>query len=163
MRRYFQQQLGVFGVWVRAHQRLLVVLVIAACLFPATARAVGLGDILSLFNTITGTIQGEIGGALSGIQLLGADRIKFHQNVLWPLSGITRVKGFVNSTMGRYQTVMWQIQGLRANSATLTNPLQLESLLRSGRSVDINQLQADMPQCTTPLRAKRTPERFSEI
>ena len=48
-----------------AHSRLLAILIIALCLLPATARAAGLSDILSLFETITSTLQNAIGGALT--------------------------------------------------------------------------------------------------
>ena len=47
---------------------LAVLAVIALCLLPTTARAAGIADILTLLQTITSTLQGAIGGALSEIQ-----------------------------------------------------------------------------------------------
>src|SRR5258707_140893 len=56
--RNFQHRLNRSRRW-------LFVIVITLCLIPSTTRADGVGDILSLFHTITSTLQGPIGGALS--------------------------------------------------------------------------------------------------
>jgi hypothetical protein len=126
---------------IARHRRIFAVLVIAVCLLPATARAAGLGDIVSLLNTISSTIQHEIGGALSGIQAINSKINEFHQEVIWPLARINQARNFVTSTIGRYRNLMWQIQGLQTISATLANPSQLESLFRSADGGSINRLQ----------------------
>jgi len=143
MKQYFSQAFESLKTRIGAKRRFLVVVSLVICLLPVTGRAAGVGDILSLLNTITSTIQGAIGTALAGIQLISADRGKFHQEVIWPLAGINRTKTFVNSTIGRYQPAMWQIFALRANSATLTNPSQLESIMRGGQGADIARLQSN--------------------
>ncbi len=53
-------------------RRWLFVAVITLCLIPSTTRADGIGDILSLFHTITSTLQGPIGGALSEMRKVSA-------------------------------------------------------------------------------------------
>lgn len=154
MKRHVLQTLKCLWDWTKRRRRALAALTIAVCLLPASARAVGLGDILSLFNAITKVIQGPIGGALSQIQATSADRNKFHQNTIWPIAGLNRARSFVNSTLGRYQSVMWQIHTLRTNSATLTNPSQLESLMRAGQVADIDQIQGQYFTVYSPIPAE---------
>src|SRR5712664_3451837 len=107
-------------------QRLLAVLVVALVLAPTAARAAGVGDILSLFQTITSTFQGPIGGALSEMRKLSAAVNSFRQQIIWPLALINQARGFVSATRARYSGVMSQIEGIKNNSATLAVPMQLE-------------------------------------
>jgi len=69
---------------LRTRKRWLVVIV-ALCLIPSTARAAGLGDIISLLKTITSTIQGAIAGHLNEIQNLQSLLNRFRQQTIWPL------------------------------------------------------------------------------
>ena len=126
----------------RSNKRLLLVAVLVLCLLPATARAAGISDILSLFQTITSTLQNAIGGVLSGIQTLNSAINNFRQQVIWPVAMINQAKGFVNSTRAQYGNLMFQIQDIKNNSASLVNPSQLESAFRSGQAGTIQQLQA---------------------
>ena len=162
MKWQFSQTIQPLRTWNRPSRRLVAALVIAFCLLPTTAHAVGLGDILSLLKTITSTIQDAIGGALSGIQAISADRDKFHQEVIWPVAGINRARAFVGSTIGRYQSSMWQIHTVRTNSATLTNPSQLESLMRGGQSANINQFQEKYARVYSAVPVTQAPGPFSE-
>ena len=122
-------------------KRLVAAAVIALCLLPPTASAAGLVDILSLLKTITSTLQGAIGGALSGIQTLNSAINNFRQQVIWPVAEINQTKGFVNSIRGQYGNLMSRIQTVRNNSATLGNPSQLETVFRSGKAPNIAQMQ----------------------
>lgn len=125
----------------RGSVRFVLVVVIALGLLPATANAAGVGDILSLLKTITSTLQGAIGGPLSGIQTLHSTINSFRQQVIWPLAEINQAKAFVNSTRAQYGSLMTQIQSVRNNSATLGNPTQLETVFRSSQAPNIAQLQ----------------------
>ena len=122
-------------------KRVAAAVVIALCLLPPTATAAGVGDILSLIKTITSTLQGAIGGALSGIQTLNSTINNFRQQVIWPLAEINQARAFVNSTRAQYGSLMTQIQAVKNSSATLTNPSQLESVFRSAQAPNIAQLQ----------------------
>jgi hypothetical protein len=123
------------------NKKWVFLLVLAVLLAPPSARAVGITDILTLFKTITSTIQGAIGGALSGIQNLNATINSFRQQTIWPLAQLNQVRAFVTSTRAQYGGLMFQIQAIRNNSATLTNPSQLESLFRNGQSGSLGQFQ----------------------
>lgn len=118
-----------------------LLLVLAVLLEPPSARAIGIGDILTWFKTITSTIQGAIGGALSGIQNLNSTINNFRQQTIWPLTQLNQARAFVTSTRAQYGGLMFQIQAMKNNSATLTNPSQLETLFRNGQSGSIGQLQ----------------------
>jgi hypothetical protein len=94
-----------------------------------------------LIKTITSTIQGGIGGALGGIQTLHNMVNNFRQHIIWPLDQLNQARVFVTSTRTRYGGLMFQIQAIRNNSATLRNPSRLESLVRNGQSGAIGQFQ----------------------
>jgi hypothetical protein len=119
----------------------LLLLVLAVLLAPPAARAAGMGNILSLLKAITSTIQGAIGGALSGIQNLNSTINNFRQRIIWPLDQLTQSRAFVSSIRAQYGGLMFRVQSIRNNSATLTNPSQLESLFRNGQSGSIGQFQ----------------------
>ena len=132
--RHLQARLG-------RGKRLLAVFLIALLLLPGTARAAGLTDIITLLTTVTSTIQNAIGGVLTGIQTLNSTINDFRQQVIWPVTALNQTRAFVHSTLTQYQTLMSQIHAIRNNSATLTNPTQLESLFRSAQGGSIAQLQ----------------------
>jgi hypothetical protein len=122
-------------------KRRLLLLLLAILLVPPAARAAGLGDILTLIKTITSTIQGTIGGALGGIQTVHNMLNNFRQQIIWPLDQLNQARAFAAATQAQYGGLMFQIQAIKNNSATLTNPSQLESLFRNGQPGSIGQFQ----------------------
>ena len=132
-------------------RRWLFVAVIALCLVPSNTRADGIGDILSLFHTITSILQGPIGGALSEMRKVSAAVNKFHQEIIWPLSLINQTRSFVSATRAHYTGLMSQIEGLKNNSATLALPMQLESMFRGAQSGSISQIPAIYTQVYQPV------------
>jgi hypothetical protein len=125
--------------WSRG-KRWALVLVIALFLIPSNTRAAGVGDILSLLQTITSTLQGSISGTLSEMRNLSAAVNNFHQQIIWPLALINQTRAFVSATRAHYAGLMSQIQGIKNNSATLVVPMQLESMFRGGQSGPMSQL-----------------------
>ena len=128
-----QHRLSQGGRWVFA-------IVILACLTPPGVRASGIGDILSLFQTITHTLQGPIGGALGEIQKINTAINNFRQQIIWPLILINQTRSFISATRARYTGHMFQIESIKNNSATLAVPMQLESLFRCARAGTITQI-----------------------
>jgi len=59
---------GGFSSW----KRWVLLAVLTFCLIPPFVRADGISDILSLFQTITHTLEGPIGGVLNEMQKLNA-------------------------------------------------------------------------------------------
>jgi hypothetical protein len=121
-------------------RRWLFVTVIALCLVPSSTRAQGIGDLLLLLHTITSTLQGPIGDALSEMRKVSAAVNNFRQQIIWPLALINQTRSFVSATRARYTGLMSQIEGIKNNSATLALPMQLESMFRGGQAETIGQL-----------------------
>jgi hypothetical protein len=131
------------GVGRRFHvrKRWLALVLLIVCLAAPRAGAVSVVDIIIQLKTITSTIQGAIGAALNGIHTLQSIVNNFRQQVIWPVAAINQTKSFVTSTRAQYGGLMSQIQSIRNNSATLTNPSQLESVVRNAQGAAIRQMQ----------------------
>ncbi len=136
---------------VARSKRLLAVLIVAVVLAPTAVRADGIGDILSLFHTITSTLQGPIGGALSEMRKVSAAVNNFRQQIIWPLALINQTRSFVSATRAHYTGLMSQIEGLKNNSATLALPMQLESMFRGAQSGSIGQIPSLYTQVYQPV------------
>ena len=141
--RNFQYRLG-------HPRRLLIVLVLALSLI-LPARGDGFGNILSLFQTITHSLQGPIGGALSEIQRVSTAINNFRQQIIWPPMLINQTQSFITATRARYTGLMFQIEGIKNNSATLAVPMQLESLFRSAQAGTIAQIPPIYMQVYQPV------------
>lgn len=136
---------------VARSRRLLAVLIVAVVLVPAAMRADGVGDILSLFHTITSTLQGPIGKALSEMRKISAAVNNFRQQIIWPLALINQTRSFVSATRAHYTGLMSQIEGLKNNSATLALPMQLESMFRGAQSGSIAHIPSLYTQVYQPV------------
>jgi len=142
--RNFQHRLSRSRRW-------LFVAVITLCLIPSNTRADGVGDILNLLHTITGTLQGPIGRALSEMRNLSTAVNNFRQQIIWPLASINQTRAFVGATRARYTGPMSQIAGIKNNSATLALPMQLEAALRSAQSGSLGQLSSTYAPVYQPV------------
>jgi hypothetical protein len=136
---------------IACSKRLLPVLIVAVVLAPTAVRADGIGDILSLFHTITSTLQGPIGGALSEMRKVSAAVNNFRQQIIWPLAVINQARSFVSATRAHYTGLMSQIEGIKNNSATLALPMQLESMFRGAQSGSIGQIPSLYTQVYQPV------------
>src|SRR6202034_1361379 len=130
--RNFQRRLS-------RRRRWLFVAVITMSLIPANTRAQEIGQLLLLLHTVTSTLQGPIGGALSEMRKVSAAVNNFRQEIIWPLAVINQARGFISATRARYAGLMSQIESIKNNSATLALPMQLESMLRGAQSGSIGQ------------------------
>jgi hypothetical protein len=104
-----------------------------------------------LFHTITSTLQGPIGGALSEVQKVSTAINNFRQRIIWPLALINQTRSFISATRARYTTLMFQIEGTKNNSATLALPTQFESLFRSAQAGTITQIPPIYMQVYQPI------------
>jgi hypothetical protein len=142
--RYFQHGLSRSRRW-------LFVAVITLCLIPSNTRAQGIVDLLLLLHTITSTLQGPIGDALTEMRKVSAAVNNFRQQIIWPLALINQTRAFVSATQARYTGLMAQIEGIKNNSATLTLPMQLESAFRSAQSGSMGQIPSIYSQVYQPV------------
>jgi hypothetical protein len=136
---------------VARRKRLLAALIVAVVLSPTALRAQGIGDILLLLHTITSTLQGPIGDALSEMRKVSAAVNNFRQQIIWPLALINQTRSFVSATRAHYTGLMSQIEGLKNNSATLALPMQLESIFRGAQSGTIGQIPSLYTQVYQPV------------
>ena len=132
-------------------KRLVAVVVVALVLAPAAVRADGIGDILSLFHTITSTLQGPIGGALNEMRKISTAINNFRQQVIWPLALINQTRSFISATRAHYTGLMSQIESIKNNSATLALPMQLETMFRGAQSGSISQIPSLYTQVYQPV------------
>jgi len=109
-----------------------------AVMLPSRAQA----GIFDIFGEIFGTIQNDMGAALSQINSLTQEMQQLHQQIVWPLALVNQARGFVSNSINSYRGYMTQVFTLKSSSATLINPQQLESILHSRQSAQIPALQA---------------------
>ena len=132
-------------------KRWVLALVLAACLIPQSARADGIAELLLLFHTITQTLHGPISSALGEIQKINTTINNFRQRIIWPLALINQTRSFISATRGHYTGLMFQIEGIKNNSATLALPMHLESLFRSSQAGTITQIPTIYMQVYQPV------------
>jgi hypothetical protein len=133
------------------NRRRLLAVVVAVCLIPPAVRADGIGDILTLFQTITHTLQGPIRGVLNEMQKLNTAINNFRQQIIWPLSLISQTRSFISATRARYTGLMSQIEGIKNNSATLALPMRLESIFRDAEAGSVTQIPPIYMQVYQPV------------
>lgn len=129
----------------------LAVAVITVFLIPSNTQAQGVADLLSLLHTITSTLQGPIGDVLSEVRKVTAAVNNFRQQVIWPLALISQTRSFISATRTHYTGLMFQIESLKNNSASLALPMQLESLFRGAQAGTITQIPTIYIQVYQPV------------
>jgi hypothetical protein len=107
-------------------------------MLPSRAHA----GIFDIFGEMFGTIQNDMGAALSQINELTQEMQQLHQQIVWPLALVNHARGFVSNSINSYRGYMTQVFTLKSSSATLASPQQLETILHSRQSAQIPALQA---------------------
>ena len=127
-------------------RRVLVLFLAGLLIFVPAAANAGITDIITLLTTITSTLQNAIGTVLSGIQSIRTTITAFEQQVVWPVALINQAKNEVAQVRAQFSTLAGQIESLPTSSATLVNPKQLETLLRSQQAANLPQINASYSQ-----------------
>ena len=144
MNRSMKKMLSAWREWCRGKRswRAAVTACLVIALVFAPVRAHGdVAGIISILTNIYGTLRNGIGTVLNSMQNVNAAMRDLQQQRVWPLARVNQARGFVGQMAGQYRSLLWQIHSLPDNSATLTNPVQLESILRSRRAQNLTQLQ----------------------
>ena len=121
------------GKWMMAGVLMLAV----ALALPSRAHA----GIFDIFDEIFGTIQNDMGSALSEINQMTHQLQQLYQQTLWPLALLNQARGFVSNSITSYRSYMTQVFSLKSSSATLASPQQLEAILHSRQAAQIPALQ----------------------
>lgn len=120
----------------RSRKRTAAWILAAALMFPVLAHA-GIGDIIALFQAITGTVSNVIAPALTDMEAVEARVRQLEQQVVWPEAVIAQARSVIQQIRGRFSRLAEQTRSVALQSATLVAPSQLEKLLRAS---DANQL-----------------------
>jgi hypothetical protein len=115
-----------------------MLMLVVALMLPSRAQA----GIFDIFGELFGTIQNDMGAALSQINALTQEMQQLHQQIVWPLAVVNQARGFVSNSINSYRGFMTQVFTLKSPSATLASPQQLETILHSRQSGQIPALQA---------------------
>ena len=127
-------------------KRTTVLCLLAVMLLLPMAANAGVADIITLLSTITSTLRNGIGQVLSGIQTINTTTRNFEQQVVWPATLINQAKAQVAQVRAQFTSLAGQIQSIPTNSASLVNPQQLETLLRSRQTGNFGQISASYMQ-----------------
>jgi hypothetical protein len=134
-----------FSIWmVRARTRRQVLavtlagLLVASLVSPPPARAQG--SVLLAIQSVMKVINGAIQKALKAINSIRAAINHFYQKVVWPIAQINQARTLVTQMIGQFRSLMQNIFRLNLRSATLPNPMGLESLLRNHQTNDFGNL-----------------------
>jgi hypothetical protein len=110
----------------------------------------------SLFSSIFGSIQNDMGKSLSTINQLRQQTQQLYQTTMWPLAAINQVRGFVSNSISTYRNALSQMFKAPTASATLAGPQQFESLLHSRLTTQIPPLQSNFTSTFGAIPAANT-------
>ena len=103
---------------------------------PAQAQ----GSLVAAIQSVLNVINGLIGTALSSIDGVRTATSNFYQQVSWPVALINQAKATVAQMIGQYRSLMQNIFNINLRSATLPNPVALESVMRNHQINDFASL-----------------------
>src|SRR5258708_25385255 len=103
---------------------------------PAQAQASLLAAIQAVLNTINGVIQ----TALNSINSVRNAISNLYQNLTWPVQLINQAKAQATQIIGQYRNRMRNILNIDLRSATLANPVALETVIRDHQTSNFSNL-----------------------
>jgi hypothetical protein len=101
----------------------------------------GHGQFLSVFDSIFGSIQSDIGSSLSSVNQIMQQVTKLYQTTVAPLAALNQARGFVATSISSFRNSMNQVFNTPFTSAVTPGPQQFESILHSRLSTQIPSLQ----------------------
>jgi len=155
-----------YGVIVAKTRRQVIALTLAGALAlalvsppPVQAQASLVAAIQSVLNVINGKIQ----TALTAINKVRSTIDKYYQEAIWPVALINQARALVTQMIGQYRALMQSIFSINLKSATLPNPIALESVIRNHQTGDLAALTTSfgntygsVPTTTAASSADRT-------
>ncbi len=87
-------------------------------------------------QSVLNVINGLIKTALNSINSVRTALSNFYQQATWPVALINQAKATVTQMIGQYRSAMQNIFTINLRSATLPNPVGLESAMRNHQTND---------------------------
>jgi hypothetical protein len=116
---------------------------------PAQAQS----SLVAVINSVLNVIKGVIQTALNTINSVRTAISNFYQQVAWPVSLINQAKALVTQMIGQYRSAMQNIFNINLQSATLQNPVALESAMRNHQTNDFSSLTMSYGNTYGPIPA----------
>ena len=133
----------VYGMVVARTRRQVLALALAAALIgglvspsPVLAQASIVQAIQSVLNAINGTIQ----TALKAINSVRTTINTFYQDAVWPVALMNQARAMVTQMIGQFRGLMQSVFSINLKSATLANPIALETVMRNHQTNDFASL-----------------------
>lgn len=158
----------LFSYWMvvaRTRRQVLALtlagVLVVALVSPPAAQAQGslIGAIQSVLNVINGLVK----TAMNSINSVRTAISNFYQQVTWPVALINQANAMVTQMIGQYRNLMQSIFNINLKSATLPNPVALESAMRNHQTNDFGGLTSaygntygSVPTVTAASPADRT-------
>ncbi|MGH9732991.1 MAG: hypothetical protein ACRD8A_00190 [Candidatus Acidiferrales bacterium] len=147
--------------WRQVLALTLAVALVVALVSPPSARAQA--SLVAAIEAVLNVINGSIQTALNAINSVRSTIQQMYENAVWPVSLINQAKAMVSQMIGQYRKPMQGIFSLNLRSATLANPMALESAMRNHRTDDLSAITASfgntfggVPAATASSPADRT-------
>jgi hypothetical protein len=117
----------------------------AIAVIAAAAAVVGI-----ITNTI-GSLLGTANGLLSGINGFFRALVNLWQTVVYPIALINQARLMVTQLVSQFRGLITAIDHINVQSATLSNPIALEGIMRNGSVADFGQLNQAFRTTFQPL------------
>ena len=136
---------GVFGglmlVSADSRRRMIAILLIGCIavlgVSPPPAQAQGL-CLPCVIQAVLTTISQTLGNWLNLINGVVSDIQKLHEQTIWPLSAINLAKSQIQAIIGQFRGLIQSIMSINPHTASLPNPVALESIIRNRATADLN-------------------------
>lgn len=114
--------------------------VLISTMVVAPPAAEAQASLVQAIQAVLKVINGVIHSALTSINAVRAAINSLYQNFVWPLQLINQARAQVLQMISQYRAVMAAILNIKLNSATLSAPQSLESLMRDHQVTNFNTL-----------------------
>jgi hypothetical protein len=136
---------GLFGslmlVSAENRRRMTAVLLIGCIAIlgvsPPPAQAQGF-CLPCVIQAVLTTISQTLGNWLNLINGVVSDIQKLYEQTIWPLSAINLAKSQIQAIIGQFRALIQSIMSINPHTATLPNPVALESIIRNRSTGDLS-------------------------
>lgn len=126
-------------VSARTRRQLLAVALAGALVVTLTSPppVQAQGSLIAAIQSVLSVINGTIQTALTATNKVRSTIDRYYQEVIWPLARINEARALVTQMISQYRDLMQGIISMNLASATLPDPIALESVVRNHRTSDL--------------------------